>query len=142
MFTKEYVSAILAPFMGKELRMVATDCIPFCLETSMESSFQIELSEIGIRFLLKDNHYIKMDLDTICRKAFKAVDISLREMDTLLIDQRELWKTDTMAYDAIISHLKEGFNPQIAFTYYSMITSLAVDQKSFQINNVKFFIAN
>ena len=142
MFTKEYVSAILAPFVGEELRMAATDCIPFCLETSMESSFQIELTETGIRFLLKDNHYIEMDLDTIFRNALKVVDISPRGLDTLLKGQRESWETDAIAYDAIISHIKEGFNPQIAFTYYTMIKSLTVNETSFLINNVKFFIAN
>ena len=131
MFKKEYVSAILAPFVGKKLRMAATDCIPFRLETSMDSSFQIELTETGIQFLLKDNHYIEMDLDTIFRDALKVVGISPKS-----------WETDTIAYNAIISHIKEGFNPQIAFTYYTMIKSLTVNETSFLINNVKFFIAN
>ena len=142
MFTKEYVSAILAPFVGKELRMGATDCIPFCLETSAASSFKIELTEIGIQFILKDNFYIEMGLDTIFRDALKLVGITPRGLDTLLKGQKESWETDTIAYDAIISHIKEGFNPQIAFTYYTMIKSLTVNETSFLINNVKFFIAN
>lgn len=142
MFTKDYVSSILAPFVGVKLRMGATDCIPFFLEPSMEGSFKIELCEIGIRFLLKDNYHIQRYLEESFKGALKEVGIPLRELDTLLKDPGESHTTETIAFDAIISHIKKGLTPQIGFTYYTMIRSLKVDEKSFHINNVKFFIAN
>jgi hypothetical protein len=140
MFTKEYVGVILTPFVGKKIRMNGNKTIPFCLETSMSSSFQIELDNMGIRFILKDNFYIKRDLGKVFSDAFHELDFFPFQMDSLLKEKIESKGTEAVVFQKLIEYMQKELTPQIAYTYYSMITSLRVDEKRFFINDVEFYI--
>jgi hypothetical protein len=142
MFTKEYVGVILSPFVGKKLRMNAGKNIPFCLETSMESSFHIELDNMGIKFLLRDNFYIKRDLDKTFSEAFRELDFFPFQMDSLLKEKIERKGTEAIVFQKLLEHMQKELAPQIAYTYYGMITSLRVDEKRFFINDIEFYITN
>lgn len=141
-FNREYVETILAPFVGKTLRMRTQSedksfIIPFMLETSIESTFQIELNNSGIKFLLKDNYYIKRDIQEVFRKALKDTEIYPFSLDKFL---KEESKEDCVVFKRIVKYFEENFNPQIAFTYYNMVKSLRVDNNEFVLNSVKFII--
>ncbi len=141
-FNKEYVETILKPFEGKKLRMrsLAIDksfSIPFCLETDMESTFQIELNSMGIKFLLKDNYYIKRDLKEVFKNAVHNAGIYSITLDKLL---KEESKGDCVIFNSFVTFMQENFNPQIAFTYYNMIKSLKVESNKFVLNEIEFII--
>ena len=140
MFTKEYVGAILTPFVGKKIRMNSNKTIPFCLETSMESSFHIELDHMGIKFLLRDNFYIKRDLGKVFSDAFHELDFFPFQMDSLLKEKIESKGTEAVVFQKLLQYMEKELAPQIAYTYYGMITSLCVDEKRFFINGVEFYI--
>jgi hypothetical protein len=145
-FTKDYTQNILTPFVGKELRMRTKSedksfNIPFCLETSIESSFQIEFTNIGIRFLLKDNYYIKRDIKELLSKAILETGLYPHTIDNLLKDKED--KVEDNAFQKIINkYFEENFKPQIAFTYYTMIKSLKVSNDGFTMNGIEFIIYN
>lgn len=139
-FTKDYVGTILSPFVGKNIRMNGGKNIPFCLETSMESSFQIQLENIGIKFLLVDNFYIKRDLDKVFSEAFQKLEIYPFQMDSLLKENVERKGIENIVYDKLLQSMQESLSPQIAYTYYGMINSLRVEDKRFFINDTEFYI--
>ena len=141
-FNKEYVQTILLPFVGKTLRMRTqsedkTFSIPFALENSIESTFQIAFDNAGIKFLLKDNFYIKRDLKEVFRGALKDTEIYPFSLDKFL---KEESKEDCVVFKRIVEYFEKNFNPQIAFTYYTMIKSLRVDDNGFVLNGIKFII--
>jgi len=140
MFTKEYVNAILTPFVGKNIRMRSNGVIPFILETSMESSFQIELNNFGISFVLIDNFYIKRDLLTVFSKAINSTDIYAHSLDKLLKDDVEKEGIEPILFNQLVKYMESNFKPQIAFTYYNMITSLRVEKDRFFLNDTEFFV--
>ena len=142
MFTKEYVGAILTPFVGKKIRMNGGKNIPFCLETSMESSFHIELDHMGIKFLLRDNFYIQRDLGKVFSEAFQKLDFFPFQMDSLLNEKIERKGGEAIVYQKLLECMQKELAPQIAYTYYGMITSLRVDEKRFFINDVEFYVTN
>jgi hypothetical protein len=142
MFTKEYVATILTPFVGKKIRMNGGKNIPFCLETSIESSFHMELDHAGVKFLLRDNFYIQRDLDKVFSEAFKELDFFPYQMDSLLKEKIERKGTELIVYQKLLEHMQKELAPQIAYTYYGMITSLRVDEKRFFINDVEFYVTN
>lgn len=144
MFTEEYVKTILAPFVGKTFRMRIenedkTFSIPFCLETSMESSFQIEFTNLGIKFLLIDNYYIKKDIETALNDAFREVGIYPFSLDRLLKEEPPK-SEDCVVMKRVREHLQKVITPQIAFTYYTMIKSLKVNKDYFVLNGIKFVV--
>jgi|SRR6187402_3393562 len=141
-FTKEYVQTILKPFENKGIRMRTESedksfKIPFLLETSIEATFKIELDNTGIKFLLKDNYYIKRDLKQVFNDALKDVEIYPFSLDKFL---KEESKEDCVIAGKIVKYFEEHFNPQIAFTYYNMITSLKVNNSKFNLNGIDFII--
>ena len=140
MFTKEYVGVILAPFVGKCITMDTNNnkTIPFHLGT--QATFQIELDDWGIRFFLKDHYYVKRALDSLFRDAFKQSGISPRHLDTFLKDEKKANETDNVLFTQILAFVQEKLAPEIAFTYYTMITSLLVEEKGFSLNGIKFLI--
>jgi len=144
-FTKEYVDIILKPFIGKPLRMRTESedksySIPFCLETSMESTFQLEFSGLGIKFILKDNFYIKKDLKKLLNDAINSTGLYPFSFDNLLKDGEG--KVEDNAFQKIINkYLDENFHPQIAFTYYTMIKTLKVTNSGFMLNGIEFIIS-
>jgi hypothetical protein len=142
MFTKEYVGFILSPFVGKNIRMNSNKDIPFCLETSMESSFQIQIDNMGIKFVLIDNYYIKRDLLKVFSEAFQEIDIYPFQLDSLSKEKIERKGTETIIFDKIVDYVQKNMTPQIAYTYYGMINSLSVDEKKFTLNGVEFFISS
>jgi hypothetical protein len=142
MFTKDYVAAILTPFVGKKIRMNGGKNIPFCLETGMESSFHIELDHLGVKFLLKDNFHIQRDLDKVFSEAFQKLDFFPFQMDSLLKEKVEKKGAEAIVYQKLLEHMQKELAPQIAYTYYGMITSLRVDEKRFFINDVEFYVTN
>lgn len=142
LFTKEYVETILKPFENKKIRMRTlneekTFSIPFCLETDMEATFQMELNNMGIKFLLKDNFYIKKDLKEDLKNAILSTGLYLFSLDDLLKQKSE---EDCVVFSKIVKYLEENFKPQIAFTYYNMITSLKVEENKFVLNGIEFII--
>lgn len=144
MFTKEFVNTILTPFVGKSLRMRTenedkTFTIPFCLETSMESTFQFEMTNLGIKFLLKDNYYVKKDIETALNDAFREVGIYPFSLDKLLKEEPPK-EEDCVVMKKIREHLQKVITPQIAFTYYTMIKSLKVSENYFVLNGIKFVV--
>lgn len=144
MFTKEYVNTILAPFVGKKFRMLTenedkTFSIPFYLETSMESPFQIELTNVGIKFLLVDNFYIKKDIETALNRAFNQVGVYVHRLDTLLKEEPPK-NEDCVVIKSVREYLQKAITPQIAFTYYTMIKSLKVSENYFVLNGIKFVV--
>ena len=144
MFTKEYVNTILAPFVGKTFRMRTesedkTFSIPFCLETSMESTFQIEFTNLGIKFLLIDNFYVKKNIETALNKAFIEVGIYPFSLDRLLKEEPPKGE-DCVVMKKVREHLQKAITPQIAFTYYTMIKSLKVSENYFVLNGIKFVV--
>ena len=144
MFTKEYVNTILAPFIGKSFRMRSenedkTFTIPFCLETSMESTFQLEMTNMGIKFLLKDNYYIKKDIETCLNESIKELGIYPFSFDRLLKEEPPK-DEDCVVIKKIREYLQNNLTPQIAFTYYTMIKSLKVSENYFVLNGIKFVI--
>lgn len=141
-FTKEYVELILTPFVGKKLRMNGGQTIPFCLETSMESSFHIELDHMGIKFLLRDNFYVQRDLDRVFSEAFHQFDFFPFQMDSLLKEPVETKGTETIVFHKLLEHMQRELAPQIAYTYYGMITSLCVHETRFFINGIEFYVTN
>ncbi len=146
MFTKEYVVAILTPFIGKELRMYRESedksfSVPFCLETSIESSFQMEFTNLGIKFLLKGNYYVKKDIETSLNDAFRKIGIYPFSLDKLLKEEPDK-DEDCVVLKQLRSHLQEALAPQIAFTYYNMVQSLKVTNRSFTLNGIKFIVCN
>jgi hypothetical protein len=141
-FNKEYVERIMKPFEGKSFRMRTESIdkkvkIPFFLETSIESTFQIELTNLGIKFLLKDNFYIKKDLKEVFNKALKSLEIYPFSLDKLL---KEKPNEDCVVVNKIVEYFEKNFNPQIAITYYGTIESIRVSEKSFVLNNIEFII--
>ena len=140
MFTKKYVGAILAPFIGKCLKMDIENnkTIPFYLGT--EATFQMELDDWGVRFFLKDNYYVKKDLDSLLRDALKQCGLSPRHLDVLLKDEKRSGDMENVVFKEILSFMQEKLTPEIAFTFYTMITSLLVEEKGFSLNGVRFFI--
>lgn len=141
-FTKEYVETILKPFEGKKLRMRTQSedksfSIPFALETDMEATFQIAICNMGIKFLLKDNFYIKQDLDKVFKEAVHKQGFYASTLDKLL---KEESKDDCVVFRQLVTFMQENFNPQIAFTYYNMITSLKVDNNRFVMNGIEFVV--
>lgn len=144
MFTKEYVNTILAPFVGKTFRMRTenedkTFSIPFCLETSMESTFQIEFTNLGIKFLLIDNFYVKKNIETALNKAFIEVGIYPLSLDRLLKEEPPKGE-DCVVMKKVREYLQKAITPQIAFTYYTMIKSLKVSENYFVLNGIKFVV--
>ena len=142
MFTKDYVGFILSPFVGKNIRMNSSKNIPFCLETSMESSFQIQIDHMGIKFVLIDNYYIKRDLLKVFSEALQEIDIFPFRLDSLSNEKIESKGTETIIFDKIVDYMQKNMTPQIAYTYYGMINSLSVDEKKFTLNGVEFFISS
>ena len=142
MFTKEYVDAVLTPFVGKKIRMNGGKNIPFCLETSMESSFHIEFDHMGVKFILRDNFYIQRDLNKVFSEAFQKVDFYPFQMDSLLKEKVEYKGTEAIVFQKLLDYMQKELTPQIAYTYYGMITSLRVDEKRFFINDVEFYVTN
>jgi hypothetical protein len=142
MFTKDYVNTILLPFVGKNIRMKNVSDIPFCLETSMEATFQIRLNSFGISFALIDNFYIKRDIKVNLIHAFNAIDIPPFKLDTLLKTPIDNEDSDNVVFDKLVEYMQKTFTPQIAFTYYTMIKSLSVNEKGFVLNGTAFFISN
>jgi hypothetical protein len=140
MFTEEYVKAILTPYLGKELRM-RSDLIPFCLETSMESSFQIEFTNFGIKFFLKDNFYIRKDIKFLLNQAILKTGLYPHTYDNLLRDKLGK-EEDNIFQNTINKYFEEKFAPQIAFTYFTQIKSIEVNEDEFVINGVKFIVCN
>jgi hypothetical protein len=144
LFNKEYVGQLLLPFVGKNLRIDNTFVnnkdisIPFILESNIESPFQIELSNIGVRFVLKDNYYIKKDINENIRKAFNELKVYPHVLNRLINTEDEPDSIDFI--NSITKHLQENFNPQIAFTYYTFINSIEVSNKYFIINGIRFFV--
>jgi hypothetical protein len=134
MFTKEYVETILTPYVGKELRMI-TDKIPFCLETSMDSSFQIELTILGIKYVLINNYYIKQDLKITLNKALTSVGVYAHTLDKL-----KNVEGDCVVFKELVKFMEENFTPQIAFTYYTQIKTLEVSNEKFVLNGISFII--
>lgn len=141
MFTKEYVGFILSPFVGKNIRMNGSKNIPFCLETSIESTFQIQIDHMGIKFVLIDNFYIKRDLLKVFSEAFHEIEVYPFQLDSLSKEKIEPKGTESIIFDKIIDFMQKNFTPQIAYTYYGMINSLSVDEKKFTLNGVEFFIS-
>lgn len=144
MFTKEYVNTILAPFIGNTFRMRTdnedkTFSIPFCLETSMESSFQIQFTNLGIKFLLIDNYYIKKNIETALNDAFKEIGVYPFSLDTLLKEEPPK-SEDCVVMKKVREYLQKTITPQIAFTYYTMIKSLKVSENYFVLNGIKFVV--
>jgi len=141
-FTKEYVEFVLKPYEGKSLRLrTNSECgkfnLPFMLETEMESTFQIELNNMGIKFLLKDNFYIKKQLNESIRCALKEMDIFPFSLDKLL---KEEPKEDCEFLKIFTNHIEKTISPQIAFTYYNMVSSIKVESKGFSLNGFYFQI--
>ena len=140
MFTKEYVEAILTPFIGKKLRMRSNDSVPFILETSLDASFQIELNSFGISCVLIDNFYTKRDLLSVFTKAVNSTDIYPHSLDSLLPDDIEKKDIEPILFNKLVEYMQSNFKPQIAFTYYTMIKSLHVEKNKFILNGVEFFV--
>jgi len=140
MFTKEYVEAILAPFVGKKIRMFSNENVPFILETSMEASFQIELTNMGISFVLIDNFYTKRDLLKVFSEAFQEIDVYPFQLDSLSKEKIEPKGMETIIFDKIVDYMQKNMTPQIAFTYYGMIKSLRIEKDRFYLNDVHFFV--
>ena len=138
-FNKEYVGTILSPFVGKKIRMRGDESIPFFLETSMESSIQIKIENMGIGFVLIDNYYIKRDLDKAFSEAFQEIDIFPFRLDSLLKDT-ETNPVDAVVYKKLLEHMQAKLNPQVAYTYYNMIKSLRVEEERFFLNGIEFYI--
>ncbi len=139
MFNKEYVGVILTPFVGKTIRMRTGNTIPFCLETSIESTFQIQLVNSGIKFVLIDNYYIKRDLGKVFNEAFQTIEIYPFQMDSLL-KEKDTKGIDAIVYGKLLEYMQTNLAPQIAYTYYTMIKSLRVEEKRFFLNDVEFFV--
>lgn len=139
MFTKEYVGVILAPFVGKSIRMRSGNTIPFCLETSIESTFQIQLNASGVKFVLVDNYYIKRDLDKVFNEALQTIGIYPFQMNSLL-KEKDTKGIEDIVYNKLLEYMQTNLTPQIAYTYYSMIKSLRVEEKRFFLNDVEFII--
>jgi len=140
LFNKEYVNGILEPFTGKKLRMNPGDKIPFFLETNMEASFEMEIDQMGIKFILNNNYYIKRDLTALFSSSFHEIDIYPFQLDKLA--GVESSGTNTVIFDKILEHVLSQFRPQIAYTYYGMIKSLCVDEKKFILNGIEFYITS
>jgi hypothetical protein len=144
-FTKDYVDIILKPFIGKPLRMRTESedksySIPFHLETSIDASFQIELSGLGIKFILKDNYYIKRDIRTLLTKAILETNLYPHTIDNLLQDE-EGKVEDNIFQKIVTKYFDDNFHPQIAFTYYTMIKTLKVTNRGFVLNGIEFVIS-
>ena len=141
-FNKEYIQSILKPFEGKRLRMRSESDdklfqIPFLLETSIETPFQFEFTNIGIKFLLKDDFYIKRDIKILLNQAILKTGLYPHTLDNLLKDKEG--KVEDNAFQKIINeYFDENFKPQIAFTYYGMIKSLKVSKDGFVMNKIEF----
>lgn len=141
LFTHDYVNNLLTPFLNYNIRMSDSNkVIPFCLETSMESSFRFEITHVGIRFILKDNFYIKRDLESVFLKALNESDIATFRLDQ--ISGIESTGVECVTFNKIVAHMVEHFTPQIAFTYFSQIKSLSVHERGFILNGVDFYICN
>lgn len=125
-----------------ELRMNGGKTIPFCLETSMESSFQIQLEPAGIKFSLIDNFYINRDLGKVFSEAFHDLDIFPFQLDSLLKEEVEKEGINPIMFNKILEFMKSQLKPQIAYTYYGMIKSLMVEEKRFFLNGVEFYVVN
>lgn len=142
LFNVEYVKSLLLPFEDKVFRLRTENenksfKLPFVLETSIESTFSIELNNRGIRLILKDNFYIKKNLREVFSGALKEVKIYPSTLDKLL---KEESKEDCVIFSKIVKHLEDNFNPQIGFIYYNMIESLKVDVNGFTLNGFSFKI--
>lgn len=139
--TPDYIKAILSPFVGKEIRMRYNEYIPFALETSIESTFQINLTNIGIAFILKDNYYIKKDFKTFLNQAIVESGLYPHTIDNLFADKDGKVK-DNVFQDSINKFFETHFHPQIAFTYFTYINDLRVNERGFFLNGAEFVISS
>lgn len=139
-FTREYVSNILSPFVGLKLRMLNDGRIPFSLETALEAPFQIRTDNIGISFILSDSFYIKRDLRQLLNNSLHDMGIKPFTLDKLL-DEDTNGKTNIL-FNRLVEQMQQKFEPQIAFTHYSTIKSLAVNSRGFALNGIEFHVTS
>jgi len=145
-FTHEYVETLLSPYLGKNLRMFSKFEdqeleVPFQLENSMESPFQIEFTNLGIRFFLMDNFYLNRDLSGTLRAAISDSEIFAFRLDDISdLETPEDKKGMDYIFERIVSYLEKNLKIQIATTYYAAIKTLKVGENFFVINGIKFMV--
>lgn len=138
MFTKEYVCQILEPFTNKKLRYKRPKDFPLLLESSIENTFEIELTSTGISFVLKNDFYLNKDLDKLLNEALREQNIYAFELDSLVKENVE----ECTVFRKLVESMNKNIKVQIAFTYFYIIQSLDVNERSFKINGYEFIVCN
>lgn len=139
LFNFQHVESMLNPMKDLKFRFRAkkNSEFPIILENSVENSFKIELTSIGISFLLSNDFYINKSLEKLLNEALIAVDIYPYQLNKLLkIPESD----DSMVFTNIKKHVQMNLQVQIGFTYYTMINSLEINNRGFSLNGHEFII--
>lgn len=140
--TKEYIKELLNPFIGEKLRVKFVDkqhlLIPFKPEIAMDSCFNIELDEWGIRYKINKNDVYNQLIKNALNGYLKEHNVYETKLDALL-QQKSNTYGDSHFVSSVTEYLSNNLSFQIAITYYGQIQTLEVSEYGFRLNGVLFY---